>query len=370
MVTPTRKKPVSRETSEDFEQQPEGGKPLPDEQDWVPPYLEIEKLVQEYSMSDGEIRFQVFREGPAGYRDVKLVNEMPPNEFSLKMLQYPPYNGGKFRVYIRDGTGLVHNFGISVEQAYDVPKPAAVAPADTGIAAMIAAMSAGFQQMGQMIRQQQVTPAGGLDLQGTITLLGALKPLMGGASAVASPAQDPLLMFERFMTLQKTLGGPAPIEGEVSSGALLLETIRSFSPLVQKMIEAKAGQGVTVDQPAQPAALDNHLVPRETLATLPVAQLATTDAQERAAHPEILDMAMRLEVIKPAILAMAASDADTYPYASLILDALTDDQVEKYIQADDWWPALLTMLPEAKTYQPWFEKLRTEAVELLKPESE
>lgn len=81
-------------------------------------------------------------------------------------------------------------------------------------------------------------------------------------------------------------------------------------------------------------------------------------------------MSMRLEVIKPAILAMAASDADTYPYASLILDALTDDQVEKYIQADDWWPALLTMLPEAKTYQPWFEKLRTEAVELLKPESE
>ena len=76
-------------------------------------------------------------------------------------------------------------------------------------------------------------------------------------------------------------------------------------------------------------------------------------------------MDMKIALIKPTILIMAANNSDPYPYAHMVLDVFSDDEVEKYINSQDWWTQLLELVPEAVSHKEWFEGLRSAAMEVL-----
>lgn len=322
--------------------------PLPSESDFTPAHLELDRILAEYALEEGEVTFHIFREGRGGIKDLSFISSMPPSDFSYEMLKSEPYNGGKFRVYIRNGSGIKRNFGVSAE-AIKLPPPKEK-ETEGAIAAMIAAMSAGFQTLSQQIRQQPPAAAGP-NFQDMLALLAAVKPLM--MPAAPAQTQDPLDLLSKVITLQNELTKNSAMAEADPSQAILLEAIRSFGPMLGKMASAQAPQ--TIDQAPAPAAA---LPP-------PAAMPAPEQPQ-----PETTDMDIKFAVLKPMILIMAANDRDPYPYACMVIDTFSEEEITQYINAADWWEQLLAKIPEAKDYKPWFDRLRAEVLTILTEEPE
>jgi hypothetical protein len=265
------------------------------------------------------------------------------------------YGGGDFRVRVFDPQGqLMRNPIVRVE-----PKKIDVAPdPQAGMNQMMTVMMAGFKQITEAIAASKpVAAPAGMGVAETISLISALKPMMGN-NTPAAPAVDPLDMITKILTLQRELGGLSGGEGkgDDSMTAILMKGMDVFGkPMAEMMAQTQAQKALQV-APMQP----DSAAPLAIAAPVPTIEPL----------PEDSDMSMKISLIKGAILPMAASDADPFPYANMVLDYFGDDEVERYINAPDWQAQLEKLIPEAAQYRPWFEKLRNTAVELLKPEDQ
>ena len=333
------------------------------ESDYFPPSLAVQEWIDKYSVAGDEIDLKIFRQGPKGHMDLSFIDSVSPGEFSYELLQQPPFNGGAFRVMICDKNGFKKNLPFVVERIKEIPASAPVSNGnDTAIATLIAAMSAGFQALQQQIaRQAPVAPAG-MDVKQTIELITALQPLAGHA-APAPRERDPLDMLAKMLEIQKAI---APAGGSDPSGeSVMIEAIRAFGTPLAEMI--KSSKQVPVG--SQPAAVVNaHPQPPDQV-QLPMIRDALNDQHSltMSSKPELetSEMDMKIALIKPTILIMAANNSDPYPYAHMVLDVFSDDEVEKYINSQDWWTQLLELVPEAASHKEWFEGLRSAAMEVL-----
>lgn len=343
--------------------------PMPGEVEFLPVAMEIEELRDQWSTGDEEIQFRIFRQGPGGAKDVAFIKTVPPDQFSYELLQSSPFNGGNFRVWITakgKAGALKRNFAVTVEPD---PKalaalnaPTAAASVDSAMAAMIAAMQSGFTAMNNQMQQiaSRAPAQSGMDVEQTIKLLAALQPMN---QQPMQRERDPLDMLTKILAIQKDIA-PLPVGGEVDGGVLMLKALETFGkPLAEIMAAGKAAQAAPAFQNPAPRPMPQLAAPTEPAPTYPDPQ----SAQEPIAMDELT---LKLNFIKPMVLTMAAQNADTYSYAGMICDVLTSEEIEKNITADDWWPRLTALMPEAAPYQTWFGELRANVIEMLREPDE
>lgn len=335
----------------------------PDQSDYVPPWLELDRIKQEHATDGDEVFFQVFRQGAAGIKDLAFIRSVPQDAFNYELLQNPPFNGGKFRVYIRKENvpGIRRNFLINVEPGPNAVLPGQVAPATDSTAALIAAMSQGFQNLQQQLARAPAPPQG-MGVQDVLQIMATLKPLM--VPTQTTPAPDPFAMLTKLVELQKAVM-PIPTDGDngINATAVLLKAMDAFAPVL--------ANGLNKPQAAQPEQIIQNPAPPALAApegyTPPVNDNPAQPVQENATMDELK---LKVGMIAPMILLAAHNNADTYPYACNVLDLFDDEQIAKYIAADDWWTQLTAILPDAATHQAWFTKLREEVLTLLQSDAE
>lgn len=335
--------------------------PLPDQSDYVPPWLELDRIKAEYDSNAEEIIFQVFRQGPGGIKDLSFIKSIAQDIFSYELLQSPPFNGGKFRVYIRKQgvMGIRRNFLIDVEPGVNAVLPGQPSPAsqDGAIASMIAAMSAGFTTLSQQIARTQAAPAN--TQMDTIALITALKPLIVPPPA-ATPERDPLEMLSRMLEIQNKISPPRSGDGETGANDIIIEAMRTFGkPMAEAMANAKIA-------PPVPNSTPGDTVTVESPTALPRPAIEAQDIQSSEEQVTMNELQMKIAVFKAPLILMARNNADPYPYACMVLDMFDDAQIAAYIAGDDWWTQLQVILPEAAPYSEWFGKLRDQTLALLK----
>jgi len=72
--------------------------------------------------------------------------------------------------------------------------------------------------------------------------------------------------------------------------------------------------------------------------------------------------------ITDMILRLAAKDTDPVSAANTLTDLLDDkqlDQLHEFLNKDGWWPMLMTLEDRVIPYQPWFENVRKEILDIL-----
>ena len=332
----TRKKPIAppepAEVSED---------------DFIPQDVEFENALAELD-GDAGGKVSVYREGSGGYRDIILVKSFPLAEFNIEMLQGPPFNGGKFRLHLKSANGqMMRNIAFRCEpsaEALELLKapPVVAAPALTA-EAMRAEMRELVREMA-LARPQQA----GMGVQEFIAMMGAMSPLLS-RNADAPPAQDPFAILERIVSIQAKLAPPPTnADGEVSSGVVMLEAIKSFGPLIQDLAARSKGTPRTVQ--AEPVNAQPAGNPAVAALNAPAPNPATEESE----------MGIKMRVLSAPILLAAKHDAEPGTYANLLLDHFTDEEVQKYIGAPDWFEQLTGLVPGLAEYRPWCEKVRAE----------
>lgn len=327
----------------------------PDQSEYTPPWLELDRIKAEFATDAEEISFQIFRQGAGGIKDLAFVKSVAQDVFGYELLQSPPFNGGRFRVYIRkEGGGIRRNFLIDVEPGPDAVKPGVTANApDQGIAAMIAAMSAGFTTLSQQIARNQAQAPAGMGIKETIELLAAMRPLMSAPAQAPAAPIDPLEMIGKIVRLQRDLAPiPTDSDGGISGTAILMKAMDTFGPVLSKSL--------ATPQSAPASDLGDTLA--NPVQSLPASAPDAADPNSPA--PEG-NTAMKVAIIAPMILLAANNQADPYPYACNCLDLFDDEQLQKYIQSNDWWTNLIAILPEAEKHPAWFNKLREEVLTIL-----
>jgi len=91
--------------------------------------------------------------------------------------------------------------------------------------------------------------------------------------------------------------------------------------------------------------------------------------QSAASQPMENESEMKISMLGPLIITMASRNADPAPYADMILDSFDDAELNKYIDAPDWWEQLTAVIPKAAPYKSWFEQLRNMVKEVLQEEA-
>jgi hypothetical protein len=320
-------------------------------EDDLPQDFALLGTLAELGESESEAKVMVYRNAKdRGSRD-SYIFTCTPAEFSIDTLRNT-YGGGEFRIRVIQQGRILKNQVVAVE-----PKPIETAPdPQAGMNQMMTVMMAGFKQMTEAIAASKpVAAPAGMGVAETISLISALKPMMTNNSAPAAPVADPLDMITKILALQRELGGLSgggEGKGDDAMTAIILKGMDTFGkPMAEMMAQTQAQKA-------------SQAMPAHDVAPLAIA------APVIEPLPEESDMSLKISLIKGAILPMAASNADPFPYANMVLDYFGDDEVERYINAPDWREQLEKLIPEAAQYRPWFEKLRNTAVELLKPEDQ
>lgn len=315
--------------------------------DYVPEDARLTDFLKAHGQNeDGVVR--VYREGPAGFKDQVLENTFAMNEFDQGILLRPPYNGGKFRIYITLD-GKTQHFPLRVTERKAEP-----IPQDNGMAAvapLLAGMLEGFKALSAQIAQGQKQQMGVAE---TVELIKALQS-MTPPPPVPVAAPDPFALLERVFAFQKQITPETPPlneDGDVGSGALILEAIKTFG----KPIADTFNQGLAARQgTAGTSALPNPATPA---LPNPYLDAQREQVQPLVSIPEESEMSLKMRMMKPVILAMAKTNADPAGYVDMVLDMLDDEQIEKYLTGPAWKAELLGIFPEAGEVMPWIERLR------------
>lgn len=329
--------------------------------DFVPEDGRLAAFLEEHGESaDGVVR--VYREGPGGYKDQILEQTYSLSEFEPGALLKPPFNGGKFRIYVTIDKKTQH-FPLRVASRPAV-ETAAAPDASMVLAPVLAAMLEGFKQLGAQVANATAARASGMGVEETIRLM---QTLNGFAGARAMPAQDPIAMVREVLSLQKlvTPDRAALPEGEVDSGTIILRAMEIFGkPLADAMAQYNEEQAAMRGGVRRPGARSPALVVDNTAAQPAAQTVPTTPAVD--SNPEETQMNLKIAMVRPILIGVARSGADVEPYVDVMLDTFTAEELDKYINAADWKEQLLKTIPEAADVMPWFEKLRARVLEVVK----
>jgi hypothetical protein len=288
-------------------------------------------------------------------RSKSFVGSYLPTEFSLERVQ-DRYGPGAYEIHVRSGGKLATRKIIKIA----TPKIVETAPTN-GIDAdkLIGTMNHGFQQMGAMFAQAlaglaatQPKPKSTTEMLQEMALM---KELMGGNQPPVPP-QDPLAMINLAVELSEKI---RPREGEPSAGEIILEAVKNFAPAINEMVAAKQAQ----EAPAMPVGmLPQHPVSPPPIPGPMVPVPASSPQMEQD------EMNVAFQIYCRTLLGAAANDADPMTYANNILDLAQEDQVLAFVNRSDWFSEVVRVLPDAAKFAPWFGQLRTDILELTKPE--
>lgn len=343
------------------------------EDSFIPEDVEFIEFVRQYDADSGG-GIHVYREGPGGYRDLTFVKAFAFGEFEPPMLQQPPFNGGKFRVHVRSASGMLKNFPFRCEPANVSVEAKAATGGTDAVAPLLAGMLEGFRALSTQIAQVAQAPKG-TSVEDTIKLFS----LMQGMQAPRGEPVDPLAQFERFLAVQKQLApdkAPVNADGEVDTGQIILQAMKTFgepfAEIMKEGIAARRAHGGQVVRPLPQIPSPGATTAPPALAVVGGTAANTTTANEAAptVTPEEEEMNLKIAMVRPVLIASARAGLDVDTYADVVLNTFSDEEINKFINGDNWREELLKVIPEAAEVMPWFESLRTEVLEGMKPEEQ
>ena len=307
------------------------------EPEFVPEDVQVMRLAAEYAGNSG-VKLRIYREGKGGYRDLTLLEEMDPTEFSPMMLREEPYNGGKFRLHFVSPTGLVANRGLTI-----APRPANHQNAN-GIVQLQGMILEGFQKLAEAIKPvaTQVQPS-------RRELLEEMQLMAAMFQPKQQAAPDPMnafAMLREVMALSKTLT-PSPAvatdgNGEVNTTVTLLNLADKY---FGNLLEAKKQQST---QPVLPSP-----------DVIPFNQPAAISEDETV---------IQMKAFAKMLCSQAAINGDVELYANMILDNADEQQILEFINKPDWFESLSSFAPDVSKYRAWFDELRSALIEMTTPE--
>lgn len=286
-------------------------------------------------MPDATIR--IYRVGK-NTREITLIDEVPPANYTPIMLKDPPYNGGKFRVYGHYKGRIVFNKIIQVEASPPKPEPKEAASQDlTPILSMI-------QEQGKQFRDALMVLAGSQKPQESriefFKELAVMKELFASPPQPRETNKDPIEMLKTVMELQNLMG-----QKEVeNSSPLLAMGMKMFDKLSEMQ---KVQQNVQLDEYApnpSPVAVPARLSPPGQLG--PHAPVKT---QEEDMSPQ-----MMLNFIIKA----AETNGNKEYWADKLYDNLDDESFDTITNDPEWFNKFSALDPRIAINKDWFEGVR------------
>lgn len=329
-----------------------------DETPKADPLDELNSLMAELAGSVSS-NVTVYRTGRGVQR--AYVFKCDAASFSLDVLR-DKYNGGEFQLFItRDGV-LWKNRTVTIEppQAVRDPTPPQAHPADA-LALLREDLRKQNEAMTAVLRTLAAPPPPprpfleGVNImelvQGAGVLLNLLRP-----PTPSTPSPDTyvtaLIKGIELAREVKAEGG----DGDTSLMGVVKEMLRS--PLLATAIQATATQAQAAPPPRPTPQIPQR--PRPPASPQPAAAPTPTPAPPAESFAgETVDPMLKMYV--GLLVSKAAAQADTGMYADLILDNLTDDQLNQLLDAQptpvDW---LATIDPAVLLHRAWFEAVLAE----------
>jgi hypothetical protein len=227
--------------------------------------------------------------------------------------------------------------------------------AGNSIAELVGAMNLGLARLGELIVQS--AQAAKPDRAAWLQEMMMMKQIFGDNS----PKGDPMEIFMRAVEFAK---GLQPRDGEVGSGEILLETLKQFGgPLLEGMKGMKRMDGPSA-MPS-PAFTGSPAAP-ETSNFSAMPALENAPMQDRIQEGSNMDMKTSMLRQGLHFLAQQAqAGSDPGLYAELVLDQAGDEEASGLLGNAQWFEILAGIEPSISPHRPWFEELKTAALELL-----
>jgi hypothetical protein len=314
--------------------------------DYLPEDIALANVLADLGSASGAA-VRIYRQGPGGYRDLTLLTECMPEEFSPMTLQNE-FGGGTFRIHVRANGQLLANQELKVA-APQVTRhqPDMLSP----IQGQINALAETMRQMADAMRTPPPPQQSRADM---IQEMMMMKELFG--TAPAARAADPLDQLDKIMGVHARLSeltGNAPAQ-KPDNMAALWDAAKTFLP----MIAAAAQQ-------RPPAPMQNHqaapMAPMPVQANLPHAAEETPPPHDEGAEMFKMYLAMLIEKAK--------GNSDPTGYAHIIIDSITDDQINQLLAPENWLEILAAVNPNVMQCREWFTELREIVFELLREQA-
>lgn len=316
-------------------------------------------------------KITVYRTGPN--QKQTYVFQCAPEAFSLDDLR-DRFNGGDFRLYITRNGVLWKNITVSVE-----PKQAGTTPEapPSSSDAVLAVMREGFQKQAEVMRELVIrtaapapapaSPLAGINIPELVTSLATLMRTLAPQPAQSANPDRAIDMLMKGIELAQSLksenGGEEP-----SLMGLMRDLIKS--PMAAQAIAATMQAQHPQPRPAAPrppagAPAIQHQPQPPAPAPSFAGETAAPAAPETPAVNPLLKQYLGMLVSK------AENGADPTLYADLVLDNLTEDQLNQLLDAQpSTVDYLITVEPRVATQRDWFTVMVNTIALALEPDEE
>lgn len=343
----------------------------------VPPTPEepdsLQSLLSELAGSaTGKIT--VYRTGPN--QKQTYVFQCAPEAFSLDDLR-DRFNGGDFRLYITRNGVLWKNMTVSVEPKQSGTSPEAP-PSSSD--AVLAIMREGFQKQAEVMRElvmrtaapapAPVSPLAGMNIPELVTSLATLMRTLAPPQPAANPNQGIELLLkgvELAQTLKEGGGGEEP-----SLMGLMRDLIKSplaaqaIAATMQQQTQPQPRPAAPRPQPGAPA-IPHQPAPQPTAAPAP----SFAGETPPPAQPETDSVNPILKHYLGMLVSKAENGADPTLYADLVLDNLTEGQLNQLLDAQpSTVDYLIGIEPRVATQRDWFTVMVNTIALALEPDEE
>lgn len=305
-------------------------------------------------LGDENAMVRIYRQGKGGYRDLTLIAEVGIAEFTPIMLSHAPYNGGTFRIHARSKSGIVMNREIKVEPS---PVQAVAASAQAGTMTPEAIALA----VATALKQIMPVPAPAQSRMDMLAEMKLMSELFRPAPPATPPGPDSMSMFNAALNavskVKEIAGEDEP--RNTSGNDLLMGLVKEFLPMFK---DAMANNPALMQRVAE---MGGAASPAPQAPALPQ---QTTPQTEEPDVNIIQNQKLKFGLNFLCMQAEANNDAGTY--AGMIIDNVPSDDLKVMLESPDWIERLARFEPQVRKYAEWFEEVRLEIIELMKPDDE
>lgn len=318
---------------------------VPDE---TPDDVAMMSLLDEIkNLPDSSIR--IYRVGKHP-RDVTLIDEVSPLDYTPVMLKHPPYSGGQFRIYGTHRGQFVFNRIIKVEPAPFSP-PDQQTHNSVDLATVLRIVAEQNEKLVNQFKEALASiPREPKESRADfLREMAAMKDLFASPVPIA-PSQDPIKMLKDVMEIQALSGG----SGGDSGGSPLMM-------LGMKMLDKLGELSQHQAQHSQPIAapIQQNPVARQAQ-KLPVKVTPQIEEQNEMSPQAGLEL----------LIHGAQSNGDVDWWANQLFDQLDDAAFELLTTDPMWFEKFSSLDPRISLLKPWFTRVRDRLVEITKEESD
>lgn len=322
---------------------------------------EEEQFFAQIGEADSQSKVFVYKQMP-GAKEAKVWTGVP-GEFDLHAIAMN-FGSGDYRVKMYSPTER-GNLGVRLnkvltelltpEEERALARRRGEAPADAGAAPLTESRVA--EIVASVLRsalpqQTQADP---------LVQMERLSGIMKNMMPAAPPAQsmDSLALITGVAKIFRDLTPDRdPIEKGVNAGPF--DLLMKYAEPIMKIVTANAQNATAAPAPALPAPAPGALV-------VPGATAANPGTTPPTATPEDDPMFMLKMGIR-FLVEQAKRDADPQLYADMVIDQVPPDDLKQLIAAPDFVAVLAQFNADVPAHRGWFERLKAEVVEGLKPE--